>query len=609
MECNIWFSGANLPSDKENKPPSSNGEVSHCDGQDVPPNDGGSSGHSEDPEPPLPWEPPVPLGIDYPVPAFPLDCLPGWLREWAGAEAEATQTPADLAAMLALAVCGAAAAGKFRVQVRDGWPEPVNLYAVVALPPGDRKSAVFADAIAPVQEYEREEQRRMAQEIAEKASEHRVLEGRLKEAERKAAHAENEDEATKLRDAAKQLARELAAHQVPDPPQLYCDDVPPEKLAKLLARQGGRILQASPEGTAFEIVKGRYSETANFEVYLKGHAGDALRVDRISREQDTVDRPALSLALAVQPDVIRGLADQSSLRGRGFLARFLYAIPKSLVGRRTVAPAPVPEQVAERFRSMVLALWKLPGSVDETGKPTPNWLRFSPGADRAMRSFESWLEPQLAEGEELSHLAGWANKLAGAIARIAGILHVADGIGQGRPWQEPIREETVIAAIRLGRDYLLPHALAAFGMMGADPRIASANQVLRGIQSLVEGVELVESAPLSVSRRQIHQKHRGLFNTVDDLDPILDLLVKHNWLRSTGKGERGRGHRGPTYFVNPAIKSFSTRMDTQRSTHSIHSTSLRNATVEQVEEVEQDSGTSDGEIHDLHGDAYEGDEA
>src|SRR5262249_4752323 len=157
------------------------------------------------------------------------------------------------------------------------------------------------------------------------------------------------------------------------------------------------------EGTLFEIAKGRYAEggKGNFEVYLKGHAGDALRVDRVSRPPDVVERPALSVALAVQPDVIHGLAEQASMRTRGFLARWLYSLPASLGGRRKVAARPVPAEVTRASREALLRLWRL-------DLPTEPWrLAFSPEADVAMRALEEWLEPQLAEGEELSLLAGW----------------------------------------------------------------------------------------------------------------------------------------------------------------------------------------------------------
>jgi hypothetical protein len=505
-----------------------------------------------EPEEPPAWEEPIPLTADVACPPFPTELLPEVLARWVRAEAKATQTPAGLAGCLVLAIAGAALAGKFRVIVRDGWAEPLNLFTVVSLPPGDRKSAVFADALAPVQEAERRAQEDMAGTIAAAASDHQVLKDRLKALQTAAAKAKDPEEAARLGEEARQVARDLANHKVPHPPQFYCDDVTPQKLGKLLDQQGGRMLQASPEGTAFEIVKGRYSETPDFDVYLKGHAGDPLRVDRVSREQDSVDQPALSVALAVQPDVILGLADQPSLRGRGFLARFLYAIPASRLGLRAVAPAPVPKTVANAYRHLMARLWELPGSSDAAGRPSPNLLFLSREADQAVQAFETWVEPQLAEGEELSYLAGWAAKLAGAVVRIAGTFHVVSALTEGRPWQGTIDQETVRRAIRLGREYLLPHALAAFSAMGADPRTEPARWVLRWLRSQYS--QYSQSAPLTLSRSQIHQGNRRKFEPVETLDPVLDLLVKHRYLRrKPDSGRPGRGYRSPAYEVNPAV--------------------------------------------------------
>ena len=155
---------------------------------------------------------------------------------------------------------------------------------------------------------------------------------------------------------------------MPDQPQCFCDDVTPEKLANLLARQGGRMLLASAEGTAFEIAKGRYSETANFDVFLKGHSGDPLRTNRITWRGERVDRSALSCALAVQPDVIRGLAEQTSMKGHGFLARWFYSIPRSRVGARCIAPPAIGGAVARRFQDCMRMLWRLGGATDARGR-------------------------------------------------------------------------------------------------------------------------------------------------------------------------------------------------------------------------------------------------
>ncbi|MCI0464601.1 MAG: DUF3987 domain-containing protein [Gemmataceae bacterium] len=171
-------------------------------------------------------------------------------------------------------------------------------------------------------------------------------------------------------------------------------------------RQGGRMLQASAEGTAIEIAKGRYSEGGNFDVYLKGHAGDPLRVGRVGREGETADRLALSVALAVQPDVIRGLAADASMKGRGFLARFLYAVPQSIVGKRKTNPPPVPPAVADTYAQNMRRMWELEGGKDNEGNPIPTELRFSADADRRMERFEAWLEPQLGRAESWSTWRG-----------------------------------------------------------------------------------------------------------------------------------------------------------------------------------------------------------
>src|SRR5206468_652030 len=90
------------------------------------------------------WAPPIPFGEVARSP-FPTDALPTWLRWYVEAEADATQTPPDLAGMLALSALSAACAKRVDVHVRDGWSEPVNIFTVTALPPGERKSRVFAD--------------------------------------------------------------------------------------------------------------------------------------------------------------------------------------------------------------------------------------------------------------------------------------------------------------------------------------------------------------------------------------------------------------------------------------------------------------------------------
>jgi hypothetical protein len=124
--------------------------------------------------------------------------------------------------------------------------------------------------------------------------------------------------------------------------------------------------------------------------------------------------PALGMVLAVQPDVVRGRAADGTLRGRGFLARVLYAVPPSLVGRRRVEVPPVPQEVEGLYRERLGELWRIAATADPSGKEAPHGLHFSREADALMADFQSWLEPQLGEDGALAGLAGWPSKLAAA---------------------------------------------------------------------------------------------------------------------------------------------------------------------------------------------------
>ncbi len=516
---------------------------------------------------PEPWEDPIPLESHPPVPPFPVADLSPWMAAYVTAEAQATQTPPDLAAMLSIAHAGAAVAGKVRVEIRPGWTEPTNIYTVTALQSGERKSAVYKDTMAPAYEYENEMREAFAPIIASATAEHNLLEARVKHLSATCAKEKYANERNRLREEMKQAARELANHVVPEEPQIICDEVTAEKLTQMLVRQGGRMLPAGPEGTPFEIAKGRYSEAANFDVYLKGHAGDPLRTDRVSREREATDSPALSLALAVQPDVIRGLAEEATMKTRGLLGRFFYAVPASLVGRRQIAPPPVPSAVMAANRENMLDLWRIAGNVDDGKNPAPIWIRFTPAADACLRDFEHWLEPQLGEGGEFVHLAGWANKLAGGIARVAAILHLTATVDGEGTIPVAISRETVEAAVRIGRDYLLPRAMAAFAIMGSNPHLSDAKRVLVWIPRSVNSVNCVKGG-VTISKRDIHAHVLGGNRSSEDVEAVVSLLLKRGYLRPYLEPEKqGAGRKpSPRYEVHPsALKAYPPSQNSQNS--------------------------------------------
>ncbi|MFD5437035.1 YfjI family protein [Kitasatospora sp. NPDC127067] len=487
------------------------------------------------------WEEPIPLGQARILPPFPVDALPGWVADMVAAVAEETQTPVDLAGCLALAVLAVAGGGRAVVVVRGRWREPVNLYVVVALPPANRKSAVFTAMTRPLVKVERALVEQSAGAIVEATTTASLARAAADKATAKAAAA-SEDEREELNRLAIDLARTAADITVPAEPQLIADDGTPAAITTLLAEQGGRLAVMSAEGGIFDTIAGRYSGgSPDMEVFLKGHAGDLLKVNRQSRDKQYIDEPALTMALAVQPCVLEDIGRNRVFDGRGLLARFLYSMPESLVGRRKSLPDLIPDEVADEYERKVTAL-----TLAMADWTDPAVLTTTPEAGAALVAFQDRIEPRLAPCGALGHISEWAGKLVGATVRIAGLLHLAEHGGDG--YKQPITVDTVERAIRLG-EYFTTHALNVFEAMGADKALAGARTVLK---------HLTDYPAPSFSRRDLMAKlSRAEFPTVTVLESALGLLEEHGWLRHEPAPPRPPGTRGrppaPRYATHPQL--------------------------------------------------------
>lgn len=479
------------------------------------------------------WPDPIPLGAGRLSP-FPVESLPGWLGSYVRELARAVQVPPDLPAMLALAVTAAAVAPAFSVEVRRGYVEPLNLWVAVALPPGSRKSAVISALIAPILDAEKELRDQRLPMIREAQLKRGVLEKQIERAHRP--RNEGEPDLSRILT----LSRDLEAIQVPSLPRLVLQDATPEAAVEVLVEQGGAVAVLSAEGELFEVLGGRYAQggRSNIEAFNKGHAGEAVRVDRKGRAPLHLDRAVISVGIAIQPDVVRRLADKDGFRGSGFLARFLFSTPRSNVGMRKASADPVPAGVDRAYRERMLGLGRL--GLAEPGQV----LNLTPAARAIWDSFFDYVEPRLAEGAPLAEVADWGGKLCGAVARIAGLLHLA--LAEGAARREPVSAPTMEAAVKVGR-YLIPHALVAFALIGADPRTDKARRLLAW---------LVRQEGDRIVRRDIHAALRGTFRKVADLAEALDLLAELHWLRVEGPRLQGRpGHPGaPVVLLNPKAR-------------------------------------------------------
>lgn len=409
----------------------------------------------------------------------------------------------------------------------------MNLFTVIIAEPSERKSAVINFMTKPLNSFEAEYNRQHAAELESSKMRKRILERRQRATEDKAAKGKLEDGELE------NLAQEIASYKEKTPLRLYVDDVTTEKLTSVLADCGGKTAIVSAEGGIFDMLSGIYSKNVNIDVMLKGHSGDSIRVDRIGRNSESIMNPALTVLLTVQPNVLSGMMQNGTFRGRGLTARFLYCMPTSIVGQRKYRTEPIPAEITRRYADQIQNLLEDEQSAD------PEEITLSPEADKLLEAFSCEVESKLKQ--EYADMSDWAGKLVGVVLRIAGVLCRASVI-RSYFLEDPdplvVDERTMQNAISIGR-YYTEHSKAAFSLMGADILVKQSQYVLDAI---------CKNGLVEFTRRDIMRLCRS-FKTADEVKPVLNHLEEYGYIAmknsdsSTGKGRPA----GQIYLVNPCL--------------------------------------------------------
>ena len=483
-------------------------------------------------------------GVNFDTPNLPRlnpDSLPAWVGIYARALATATETPLELAAGLTLATIAAAVARRFRLMVRPGYFEPLNLWVAVALPPSNRKSAVQSAATAPLLSWERAEAAHLADSVTAATSARKTAEARAASLRAKAGRTADEMLA---RDYAAQVATiEANLPDVLRVPQLWTSDATPERLGMLLADNAETMAWLSSEGGVFDLLNGRYSNgIPNLDLVLKAHSGDSERVDRAGRPPVFLERPLLTIGLSPQPEVLRGLSEKPGFQGRGLLARFLYFLPTSPLGYRALTSPRIPDAAIQAYEAGIHAILNVSPVVKEDGQTHPHLLRLSADAHSEWLDFARHIELGMRPGGTLEHLTDWAGKAPGLAARIAGVFHVVETV-MTDAWQEEIPLATMTRAL----DHMAvatAHARQAFDLMGSDHRLASARRVWDWIEA---------GRRKRFSERDGWQALKGSFPRMTDLRDAFDSLEERGYVRTIIRPSEGGRPPSPTVVVRPGM--------------------------------------------------------
>lgn len=446
-----------------------------------------------------PWPTPEPLTDGRPaLRPFPLDTLPDNARIFAESVAANKQVPTDLPAILALGAASTLAGARFVVQRGTNWKEPLNLYAVVGMPPGSRKTPTKEDVMEPLYLIEDKIQRDWRQDAANAAGQ------------------TNDGKGTEQT-------------QVETEPELFADDVTVESLGVTMANNKGTISIVETEGGLFGTLAGRYSKGAgaNLNLVLKAYNGERWSDSRVTRAGGRIRRPILTLVMAVQPEILFEAANNKAFMDSGFLDRFLFTIPENLIGRRQTHTPPINADAHREWTQTMRTLGDI--SWVNRGRD-PGILELSEDATKMHLLFQEWIEKKMhPETGDYAAMAGWGSKHAGRVLRIAGLLHLIRWCGpatldRGRPQiLRPIDLRTMDDAIRIGKW-----------------AIRQAEDVFERRDNPYEA-EMTEGARKALSwlRRNI-EKHHEWYEVGFPLRAAVMGMKRQAWLRGGGGVERLR---------------------------------------------------------------------
>ncbi len=480
------------------------------------------------------WEEIIPLSplsdLDD-LPSLDTNIVPRILREYSLECARYYQTPFEMPFFCGLACLATCLQGKFQVEVKQGYNEPLNLYIIITAEPSELKSPTLKAFKKPLEEWEAMKNEKEKPIIHSLISQNKTLEKLI---EGKRARACKINDIPTLKELSKEIMElEEELSKIPNYTRLFADDVTPESLGVLLEAQNGRLSIAEAEGGFFAILAGRYSKgIPNLDLILKAYNSENVRIDRKGFQPIFIKNPYLTLLFLIQPFLLMNRENGEAFKGRGLDARFLYVMPKSKIGYREYTDIPINSQIEEEYSTMIKSFLDLPCDIEK-----PFSLKMTKEASIFYTECMNKIEVAMREGNELENMRDWAGK-KGSLARLVGILHCAT---YKEPQSELISKEIVENAWSM-LTYLIAHAKRAYGIMFDTEEVQNINKVLSWIKI---------NNPSKFTIRECHQANKGRIKKKEELSRVLKTLEEHFYIRKAPLPIGVSGRPSISYEVNP----------------------------------------------------------
>ncbi len=470
------------------------------------------------------------------LPDFPLDCLPDELRKFAEQVSVCKQAPVDAVGVSLLSMISLAEGGRFKVDpgVKAVYQKGINLYTMTVMESGTGKSEIMNVLKKPVEDFQRDYNKKYKEQIEMDANWQNVLRDRVEKIKKQCVNGKAE-----YSDLQKVQA-EFAAFKPMKRLQCITDNVTSEALENLLAENGGVMSVVSTEGGVIDIMAGRYSKdgTLNIDVYLHGYSNESLDKGRMKLHIH-LDNLYLTVIFSIQSTVLSSFMRRDFIE-KGMTARFLYAIPKDF-GKRLLRDSKDIEPLCQaNYENKIRDIMAIPRNEGELYE-----LRFSEAATELLVVYnDDGIQERI--GEDLACIPKASKRVIGQTIRLAGILHLMEH-GSGAVEKREISAETVKKAIRL-TDYFLEHTKAAHKTVEDSEEVQNLKYVWEKCRALKKPV---------VPHDVLRESCRGRLRTNEEQRPYIGGLIEKGYLRElpADKKEKGKDGRprAVRYGINPLL--------------------------------------------------------
>ena len=320
-------------------------------------------------------------------------------------------------------------------------------------------------------------------------------------------------------------------------PRLYVSEATIERHAVLLQARPRGMLLMSDELASLFLNMGRYSNGSDKEFWLEAWNGHHYVVERMGRPPVTIDHLLIGMTGGFQPDKLARSFEGDS---DGMHARVLFAWPEEPAFHRLT------DDVTEIEPELLNALCRIVdlAAGEEDDAFAPRDVRLSPDARTHFEHFRYFQHrgKDALDGRERE----WWAKGPSQVLRLAGTLCYLDWAMEGGPEPQAVAMRFIEASVQLWRDYLWPHSRAAMRQIGLTDHHAEARRVLRWLKA---------GNRQEVSRDEVRREALTRRFDADQVQAIIEGLVRAGWLRELTAKAEGPGRPARRWEVNPRLSS------------------------------------------------------